>query len=299
MNVNVAIIGGSFAGLSAAMQLVRAQRSVVVIDANTPRNRFAGTSHGIFCLDGKKPSEIRATALSQLHSYPTFKLVEDSAIDVSPTQDAFTVVTEKSDQFIARKVILATGITDKLPDIPGLKEHWGKSVVHCPYCHGYELKDRALGVLATSELSFHQAALVPDWGVTTLFTQGRFKPDREVLQHLQSRGVTIEDTAVIRVFGDGVNLEYVELADKRRLAIEGLYIGPEVISTAPFISKLNLETLETPIGKIAKVDEFKESSLKGVFVAGDLSNPMQSGTFAIASGTMAGIAAHRSLVFSE
>ncbi|WP_041521662.1 NAD(P)/FAD-dependent oxidoreductase [Gilvimarinus agarilyticus] len=299
MKTDVVIIGGSFAGLSAAMQLVRGRRSVVVVDANSPRNRFAKESHGVFCLDGKTPVEIRATALAQLRSYPTFRLTEDTAVDVAQTKEGFSVTLANGIQYHAQKLILASGITDQLPDIPGVKEHWGKSVIHCPYCHGYELQNRALGVLATSEMSFHQAAMIPDWGTTTLFTQGQYTPDDAVFDHLHRRGVSIENTAIVRVVGDGEHIQRVELSDGRQIAIKGLYLVPKVTITSPLVAKLNLERVETPMGTCIKVDELKESSTAGIFVAGDLSNPMQSGTFAIASGTMAGVAAHRALIFNH
>ncbi len=299
METEVVIIGGSFAGLAAAMQLVRGQRSVVVIDANSPRNRFAKTSHGVFCLDGKTPSEIRSTALSQLSIYPTFELVENTATKVIQTESGFAVTLANGSKYNAKKLIIATGMTDELPDIPGVKERWGKSVIHCPYCHGYELRNRELGVLATTEISFHQAAMIPDWGVTTLFTQGIFKPEGEVLEHLISRGVTIEDTPITHVVGDNEQVEYVTLADGREIPIKGLYVVPKLIITSPLIDMLNLETIDAPLGKVVKVNDFKESSIKGVFVAGDLSNPMQGATFAIASGTMAGGAAHKALIFNE
>ncbi|MBU2887774.1 NAD(P)/FAD-dependent oxidoreductase [Gilvimarinus agarilyticus] len=299
MKTEVLIVGGSFAGLSAAMQLVRGRRNVIVVDANKPRNRFAAESHGVFCLDGKTPAEIRATALAQLQAYPTFRLIDDSAVDVEQTQGGFSVTLAGGASYHTQKLILATGITDRLPNIPGVKEHWGKSVIHCPYCHGYELQDRALGVLATGEMSFHQAALIPDWGATTLFTQGQFKPEAEVLEHLIQRGVGIEDCAITQVVGDGEKIQYVALADGRQIPIKGLYVAPQVTITTPLVAKLKLETVEAPLGAAIKVDDFKESSTPGVFVAGDLSNPMQSATFAIASGTMAGIAAHRALIFNH
>ncbi|MGD8174356.1 NAD(P)/FAD-dependent oxidoreductase [Marinimicrobium sp. ARAG 43.8] len=299
MNTEVVIIGGSFAGLAAAMPLVRAQRQVRVIDANTPRNRFADASHGIFCLDGKTPGDIRATALTQLQAYPTFDLIEGTATNIEQTRHGFAVITGHGVSVNAQRIILATGITDTLPDIPGIKEHWGKSVIHCPYCHGYELKDRHLGVLATSEMSFHQAAMIPDWGATTLFTQGLFEPNDDTLKHLQSRGVSLERTPIVEVSGNGVDIHEVTLADNRRLPVEGLYVGPKITLTSPLIDQLGLTLEETPMGSIVQVDALKESSLKGVFVAGDLSNAMQNGTFAIASGTMAGVAAHRSLIFES
>lgn len=297
MNVDVLIIGGSFAGLAAAMQLVRARKKVVVIDANSPRNRFAEASHGIFCLDGKTPAEIRATALAQLRAYPTFELIEDNANTIEPIGDGFMAATERGLRLTAKRVIFAMGITDKLPDISGVQERWGKTVIHCPYCHGYELSDRALGVLATSEMSFHQAAMIPDWGATTLFTQGQFKPEGDTLQHLLSRGVTLEHSPIVEVLGNDADVEGVLLVDGRTVPIQGLYVGPRITLTSPLIEQLKLEIEETPLGSIVKVDAMKESSVKGIYVAGDLSNPMQNGTFAIASGTMAGVAVHRSLIF--
>ncbi|WP_445361649.1 NAD(P)/FAD-dependent oxidoreductase [Microbulbifer sp. EKSA005] len=299
MDTDVLIIGGSFAGLSAAMQLVRGRRKVVVLDAKRPRNRFAKASHGVFCLDGKTPEEIRSTALSQLQAYSSFQVVEGTADTVDVPEEGFVVAALGDATFKAKRLILATGITDQLPDIPGVKERWGRSVIHCPYCHGYELSDRPLGVLATSELSFHQAAMIPDWGATTLFTQGQFNPQGEVLDHLLARGVMLEEAPITQLEGEGDSLREVVLADGRKLPLEGLYVSPKAELTSPFIDQLGLELEESFTGQIVKVDGFKETSVKGVFAAGDLSNPMQSGTFAIASGTMAGVGAHRSLIFNQ
>ncbi|WP_444913314.1 NAD(P)/FAD-dependent oxidoreductase [Microbulbifer sp. PAAF003] len=299
MDTDVLIIGGSFAGLSAAMQLVRGRRKVVVLDAKRPRNRFAKASHGVFCLDGKTPEEIRSTALSQLQAYSSFQVVEGTADTVDVHEEGFVVAAQGDATFKAKRLILATGITDQLPDIPGVKERWGRSVIHCPYCHGYELSDRPLGVLATSELSFHQAAMIPDWGATTLFTQGQFNPQGEVLDHLLARGVMLEEAPITQLEGEGDSLSEVVLGDGRKLPLEGLYVSPKAELTSPFIDQLGLELEESFTGQIVKVDGFKETSIKGVFAAGDLSNPMQSGTFAIASGTMAGVGAHRSLIFNQ
>ncbi|WP_445356260.1 NAD(P)/FAD-dependent oxidoreductase [Microbulbifer sp. EKSA008] len=299
MDTDVLIIGGSFAGLSAAMQLVRGRRKVVVLDANRPRNRFAKASHGVFCLDGKTPGEIRTTALTQLKAYSSFQLVDGAADRVEIQDEGFAVTAQGDTTFKAKRLILATGISDQLPDIPGVKERWGRSVIHCPYCHGYELSDRPLGVLATSELSFHQAAMIPDWGATTLFTQGQFYPEGEVLDHLLARGVMLEEAPITQLVGEGDSLSEVVLADGRKVRLEGLYVSPKAEMSSPFISQLGLELEESFTGRIVKVDPFKETSVKGVFAAGDLSNPMQSGTFAIASGTMAGVGAHRSLIFNQ
>lgn len=298
MRHDVLIIGGSFAGLSAAMPLVRGRRSVLVLDTQLPRNRFSRASHGVFCLDGKTPAEIQTEALFQLQQYPTFKFKEDKAIGIEKTSEGFVVATRTGATYHAKKVILAFGIKDRLPQIMGLETYWGKSVIHCPYCHGYELSGGSLGVLATHELSWHQAAMIPDWGATTLFTQGEYTLDGEKKATLLRRGVQIEKTPVVEVLGEGDQVSAVKLEDGRSIALQGLYVAPILTIDSPLIDFLDLKLNETPVGTFVEVDEFKESSVKGVFVAGDLSNPMQNGTFAIASGTMAGLAAHRSLMFN-
>lgn len=297
MIYDVIIIGGSFAGLSAAMQLVRAQREVLLIDGNSPRNRFAKASHGVFGLDGKSPAEIREIGLNQLHAYPTFELWEDLVEGLEQCAEGFSVITQSDRQAKGLRVILASGIRDRLPEIDGIAECWGESVVHCPYCHGYELRNQNLGVLATTEMSLHQAAMIPDWGATTLFTQGQFEPEGDMAGLLERRGVTIERTPVVRVIHVGKQVQGVELSDGREIPLGGLYVGPQIEMNTPLIERLGLAMQETPMGNVVKVDEMKESSIKGLFVAGDLSNPMQSGTLAVASGMFAGICAHRSLIF--
>ena len=298
MQVEVAIVGGSFAGLAAAMQLVRGRRSVVVIDAAKPRNRFAAHSHGIFCLDGKSPAEINATAIAQLQQYPKFTLMRGEALSVERQSDRhFVLQTTAGDPIVAQKLILATGLQDELPDIEGLAKHWGKSAVHCPYCHGYELADRELGVLATSALSVHQALMIPDWGKTTLFTQKMLRLDDEQLSLLSKRGVSIEHRPIVRVNGVEV-IDSVTLADGTERHINGLYVTPKVRVSNPLVSALQCELVESPLGDIIQVDEFKQTSVADVYAAGDISNPMQNGSLAITSGVMAGISAHQSLMFA-
>ncbi|RUO31867.1 thioredoxin reductase [Aliidiomarina sedimenti] len=298
MMLDVLIVGGNFAGLAAAMPLVRGHRKVVVLDTKTPRNRFARVSHGVFCLDGQQPAGIHAVALSQLQQYPTFEYKEDEAVTVNAINKGFAVTTKTGSRYRAKKIILACGVKDQLPDIPGLHAHWGRSVIHCPYCHGYELSGGPLGVLATHVMSPHQAAMIPDWGATTFFTQGNLELSSEQAETLGNRGVTIERTPVREVIGDGEQLSSVMLKDGRSIVLRGLYVAPTITIQSPLVDALDLELNETPMGTFIAVDEFKESSLKGVFVAGDMSNPMQNGTFAIASGTMAGVAAHRALMFN-
>jgi thioredoxin reductase len=297
METEVVIIGGSFAGLSAAMQLVRAHRKVVVIDASQPRNRFAAHSHGIFCLDGKSPEEIKNTALLQLQCYASFTYIAAQVLSAEPAVGNGVCVHTSNISLYAKKLILASGVQDELPNIPGLTEYWGKSVIHCPYCHGYELSNRELGVLASHPLSAHQAAMIPDWGATTLFTQGQFIPDAGQLDLLRKRGVKIEHTPVTRIRGNGEALTAVLLADGTERALQGLYVAPKISVNNPVVSALKCELVASPLGEIVKVNELKQTSVANVYAAGDISNPMQNGTLAIASGVMAGISVHQSLMF--
>src|SRR5688572_15196043 len=161
---DVIVVGGSFAGLSAAMQLGRARRRVLVVDAGRPRNRFAHSSHGFLGQDGRSPAEILETFRQQVLAYPTVELRQDEASDARDAGDGgFVVELGSGGSVRARRLVLATGVVDELPAVPGLAERWGVTVLHCPYCHGYEVADTRLGVLATGEGSMHHALLLPDW----------------------------------------------------------------------------------------------------------------------------------------
>lgn len=194
MQYDAIIIGGSFAGLSAALYLGRARRSVCVLDTRQPRNRFADASHGQFAQDGSDPQAMLTTMRAQVAAYPTVRLVEAQAVDAVRDAEMFIVTLANGDLVRGATILLAFGITDMLPDLPGLAERWGRSVIHCPYCHGYEFSDRRLGVLNLSPMSAHQATLIPEWGPTTFFLNGE-TIDPETAAELERRGVTIDPHA--------------------------------------------------------------------------------------------------------
>jgi thioredoxin reductase len=297
MKFDVIVIGGSFAGLSASMQLGRARRRVALIDAATPRNRFSKASHGFLGQDGRKPRDIVATGRNELARYPTVELIEGEAISAAPEGDIFRVGLRNGDILQGARVILATGIRDELPVVSGLAERWGISVVACPYCDGYEYGDRALGVLAAGPLSAHQAMLVADWGPTTLFTQGVHEPDAEQLAALSARGVRIERSAIAELLGPTPALEAVRLADGREVPLSALFIAPKTHIVSDLPAQLGCTFENGPTGPYIQVDDFKLTSVKGVYAAGDVASPMPNATFASASGVLAGVAAHRSLIF--
>ncbi|VWB67132.1 thioredoxin reductase [Burkholderia arboris] len=294
----VIVVGGSFAGLSAAMQLARARRRVLVIDAGRPRNRFAEHAHGFFGQDGKPPAQIVAEATAQLAAYPTVQLIEGEARTAERDANGrFHVTLADGGRASADRLILATGIRDELPALPGLAERWGVSVLHCPYCHGYEVSGQRLGVLATHPLSVHQAILIPDWGPTTWFTQGVVEENDEEAALLAARGVRIARSPVVEILGDAPRIDALRLADGQIVPVEALFIGARTDMASDLAQQLGCAFDEGPLGTAIRVDTWKQTSVAGVYAAGDASSLMTNATFASASGVAAGVGAHRSLIF--
>lgn len=292
MDLDVIIVGGSYAGMAAALQLVRARRSVLIIDAGNRRNRFADSSHGFLTQDGNSPQAIAATAKAQLLAYPTVQWLEASAISASKTQAGFQVNTEQQ-SYQAKRLLLATGVTDQLPEIPGLAERWGKSIFHCPYCHGYELDQGPIGVLAASPLALHHALMLPDWGATTLFTNECFEPDAEQKAQLLARGVAIEPGKVLQISGKAD----VQLTTGKTLQMAGLFTQPGTTVNSPLAQQLGCQFEQGPMGAFIQTSASKETTIAGVFACGDNARMAGSVAIAIGDGSLAGAMAHQSLLF--
>lgn len=290
---DVIIIGGSYAGLSAGLQIARGRRKLLVIDAGSRRNRFASSSHGFLGQDGKDPAAIAAAGRAELLAYPTVTWIDGSAIAARADGDGFAVDLATGDHVVGKRLILAAGISDELPEIPGLADRWGSHVFHCPYCHGYELDGGRIGVIATSPLSFHQAMMLPDWGPTTYFTRGLFEPTEEEIGALARRGVEIERGALRAVTGSAD----VALEDGRVLRFAGLFVGSTMKITTPLVAQLGLELEDGMMGKYIKTDASKETTVRGVFACGDIALGAGSVAFAVGDGALAGVRAHQSLMF--
>lgn len=296
---DAAVIGGSWAGLSAAMQLARARRRVLVVDAGLPRNRFAHASHGFFGQDGRAPFAILETARAQVLAYPTAELRHDEVTEAEPSDGGFRVTLASGTTARARRLVLATGVVDELPDIPGLRERWGQSVLHCPYCHGYEVAGRRLGVLAVGDKNLHHALLLPDWSAeVTLFTNGTFEPNEEQRAMLAARGVRIEPRTLVAVVGDSPALTGVQLADGELVGVDAIFTAPHTRMAAPLPERLGCELDDGPFGPVIRTDETKATTVPGVFAAGDAARAVHNATWASADGVMAGIAAHRSIALA-
>jgi len=294
MTYDAIVIGGSFSGLSAALQLARARCRIAVIDSGLRRNRFARTSHGFLGQDGRPPADIVADAKAQLLAYPTVTWLDAAAASAEKTGNGFSVATR--DQTLnARRLVLATGLVDDLPPLEGLAERWGKTVFHCPYCHGYELDRGRIGVLATSALSLHHALLLPDWGSVTLFLNQAFVPDADQAAALAERGVTVEAGPVRRLTG----LATLELADGRQFDMDGLFTLGSTRLASEVPGQLGCALEDGPLGAFIRTGANQETTVPGVFACGDAARMFGNVALAVGDGALAGASTHQSLVFGQ
>ncbi len=289
------VVGGSYAGMAAAMQLARARRRVLVIDGGQRRNRFASRAHGFLGQDGADPARIWSEARRQLEAYPTVRWHEGLATGITGRRDDFRVVSDDGVSFAGRRLLLATGVVDHLPDIPGLSERWGQGVYHCPYCHGYELDGGSIGVIATGPGSIHQAQMLPEWGPVTLLTNGAVTPEPDQREDLARRGVEIEETPVARITGRAE----VELRDGRLLAFAGLFTATRTAPPDPLVAALGCTLDETSTGIQIMTDDSRETSVPGIYACGDAARAPHSVSLAVGDGAWAGTQIHRSLVWPD
>ena len=291
------IIGGSFAGLAAALQLGRARRRVTVLDTGQPRNRFAGHSHGLLGHDHRPPLDILAEARQQLARYPTIRLVRARADSVSGANDDFSVRTGDGESFGARRLVLSYGVADQMPDVPGFAECWGTSIVPCPYCDGFEVAGQHWGLVWSSPQSHQSARLFHDWtDKLTVFADGHdIAPD--IQADLARRKIAVVDGRISEIAHHNGRIGTVNLDTRRNIAVDILFANPRNKPSASLHESLGLATVDTPVGIALKVDERRQTSMPGIYAAGDLTTPfLPSVTQASWQGAMAGIFAQQSMV---
>lgn len=300
MTYDALVIGGSFAGLSAAIHIARARHSVCVVDAGLPRNRFADASHGFFGQDGMPPLTMLEQAREKLLAYPTVTFINGSVESAQAREaDGFEVQLQSGDVLSATKLLLAFGVSDILPDVPGLAERWGKRVLHCPYCHGFEFGGMPLGVLNLTPMSAHQALLISDWGPTTFFLNGRDDLDAATRATLAYRNIAIEPAPVTALEGDPKAAVQVLLGDGRTHMVDALYIGTRTRMNSPIAERLGCAFEDGPFGPIIRTDATKLTTVPGVYAAGDIARVPPNATFASADGVTAGISLHQALLFGS
>lgn len=264
----VIVIGGGAAGLSAALVLGRARRHTLVIDAGEPRNAPAAHMQGYLTRDGMPPAEFLALGRAEIARYGV-ELVEDRAVDV--TAD-FTVTLASGRTVRARRLVIATGLKDELPAVPGVAERFGRDVLHCPYCHGWEVRDRAFGVLATTPLSVHQALMVSQWSKdVTLFLHEVAEADLsdDDVRRLAAAGVRVVPGEVEGLRIEDDRLTGVRLADGTSYEREVLFVAPRAIPQNGLLEKLGAEMRETPFGAYPVLDETGQTTVPGVWAAGN------------------------------
>ena len=299
--LDVVVIGGGAAGLSGALMLARARRSVVVVDAGTPRNAPAAGVHGLLGRDGTPPAELLDRGRAEVRSYGG-EIVRGEVETVERDGDRFAVRVAGGGTLRARRLLVTTGLVDELPDVPGLRERWGRDVVHCPYCHGWEVRDRAIGVLATGPMSVHQALLFRQWSAdVTLFTHRAPVPDPEQAERLAARGIAVVtgEVAALEVAGD--RLTGVRLADGTVIAREVVAVAPRMVARAGLLESLGLRAVEHPsgAGEHVPADPTGRTEVAGVWVAGNVTDLAAQVGAAAAAGAFAAAQINVDLVTEE
>ena len=293
--VDVLIIGGSYAGLSAALALGRALRQVVVLDSGQPCNRQTPHSHNFLTQDGSTPAAIAAVAREQVLAYPTVQLRQDAAVAATGKDNSFTVTTASGIVLHARKLLFASGIRDIMPALPGFAECWGTSAIHCPYCHGYEYREQPTGILANGDVAAEMGLLIRNWtDKLTIFTNGPATLQSEQRLRLADRGIAVEEAPVQQLRHKNGYLAHLDLADGRTVPLAALY------ARLPFEQHCTLPQAlgcaHSEAGYVA-VDNFQKTSMPGIYAAGDATSPMRAVAAAVAAGMMAGAMLNRELIF--
>lgn len=290
----VIIIGGSYAGLSAAMSLGRALRRVLVLDSGKPCNRVTPHAHNFLTQDGATPAALSAQARAQALAYPTVQLLEEAAVAAAGSDGDFTITTETGRVFQANKLFFATGVRDLLPPRPGFAECWGTSVIHCPYCHGYEYRQQPTGLLLNADMALEHARHLRQWtDQLTIFTDGPATFSPEERAQVAGAGIGVEETPVQQLHHHAGQLTHVGLADGRQVALLALYLRPGMEQHC--LLPQNLGCAYTEAGYL-HVDSLQKTSVPGIAAAGDATTLLRSVSQSVAGGTTAGINLNRELL---
>lgn len=291
---DVIIIGGSYAGLAAAMALGRSLRKVLVIDSGKPCNRQTPYSHNFLTNDGKTPAEIAVLSRKQVTLYDTVSFFNSEATTGKKTEGGFEIITSSGKIFTATKLILATGIKDIMPNIPGLPECWGISVLHCPYCHGFEVKNEVTGILGNGEKGFEFARLISNWTKDLiLFSNGKSNFTREQAEKIKSHKIKIVEHEIEKLEHQNGHLQYVILKDGSTIEIKALYARLPFEQHSAIVSQLGCELNDD--GYI-KIDNIHQTTKKGIFACGDNTTRMRTVANAVAMGTATGMMINNELI---
>ncbi|NQD67395.1 NAD(P)/FAD-dependent oxidoreductase [Bacillus haikouensis] len=295
MIIDCAVIGGGPAGLNAALVLGRSRRRTILFDDNKPRNAVTSESHGFITRDGIDPQEFKRIAQEELSRYPDVKIKKQRVHRLTKDSGLFQVATENGEVFTAKNIILATGFKEVLPEIPRVKEFYGKSLFSCPFCDGWELRDRPLAVIADDHKAFHMAKVVSNWtNDLIVFTNGSKVLPLEEQELLKSKGIRINEKKIASFIGEEGLLEKIQLEDETEVYREGGFIAAEWKQAASFDSSLEYTVNEQ--GGI-ETDSWQRTNIEGVFACGDtrIAGPSQL-IIAAGEGSMAALAVNAALI---
>ncbi|WP_369148082.1 NAD(P)/FAD-dependent oxidoreductase [Streptomyces sp. R44] len=295
------VIGGGAAGLSAALIMGRSRLSTLVVDAGEPRNAPAVHMHGVLSRDGTSPADYLAAGRRELASYGVDVREGRVARAAADNGDGFLVVLADGTRARARRLVVATGLVDELPEIDGVAERWGRDVLHCPYCHGWEVRDLPFGVIAHPAMPAHQALMVSRWSKdVTLFLHtagGLSAPDAALLD---AAGVEVVTGEVAGLAVEDDRLTGVRLADGRIVPRSVVFVGARRLAARDdVLRELGAELRETPFGEFVAVDETGRTSLPGVWAAGNVTGPQEQVVNAVSRGYRAGVAISNELLFAD
>jgi thioredoxin reductase len=296
LSFDAIIIGGSYAGLSAAMSLGRSLRRVLVIDSGLPCNRFTPHSQNFITHDGEAPASIAGSAKAQVLQYETVTFHEGLAVNGRKMGDRFEIETQGGETFAGKKLIFATGLKDLLPGIPGFAECWGKTAVHCPYCHGYELRGVKTGILANGDGAFHYAQLISNWtDELLLFTNGPSNLSGEQRRSIDRNGIQVIETEIDRIDHADGQVKAMVGKDSAVEAVSAIYCSPPFEQHCPIPETLGCGFTEQGL---LEVDSAQQTTVEGVYAIGDCAN-IRAISIAVGSGTLAGAAVNHQLAEEE
>jgi thioredoxin reductase len=291
---DVVVVGGGSAGLSAALMLTRARRRVVVLDGGQPRNRFAPHMHAVLGHDGIPPTELLARGRSEIESYGGVIVAAD-VLSAARTDGGFEIVATDGARFVGRRLLVATGLRDELPPVPGLAEQWGRGVVSCPYCDGYEVRDQRIGVLAGGPGRAPYAQLIRQWSSSVVFLTNGETPDAADRAELEARGIRVVETPVVGVRSTEGVLTGVALADGTVVELDVIFAMPQPTPRDEVLRGLGAASANG----FVTVDEQGLTSVEGVWAAGNVVNPRANVPVSMGAGSSAGGAINYDLVLED
>lgn len=289
----VVVVGGGAAGLSAALVLSRARRTVAVVDAGAPRNSPAAHMHGFLSRDGLPPLDLLSAGRVEVQGYGG-QLIDGLVSELRPgTNPGFEVRLEGGRRLTARHVLLTTGLRDELPDLPGVRERWGRDLLHCPYCHGYEVRDQPLGVLGGTPESIQHAQLVRQWSSDVVFFRHTSTIDAQQREQLVARDIAVVDGTVTRLLVESDRLQGVQLDDGRVFRRTAVFVRPGLVPNTDLLAGLGCAVDDN--GWVV-VDSVGRTTVPRLWVAGNAANPRAQVITAAGEGSSAAIAMNADLV---